>query len=480
MPLIDLANPLQSEALSQLAGPFGSYLGGGTFPQSYEYAKRFVANSRSAYGSGNNGVTSLDDPTYLGFSLMFDITSPLFNGATNGDSGIIPPILNPAATAAGDLAVSLLNGANQDQGSSDKEFPSTPSAIAYLNKIGEANRAQYLKAFIQGIQEINQTRPYYFQTITGLLEAWQKSMQFNIDPYTGTTGEEGITIGCLEAIDLKLTALFSLYKMAVYDSRYKRFVLPKNLREFNVYVYVQEIRKFKTVRNWLQAINPSNALPDTKKFTNENTSQIGFKFMECEFDAGASGNVFEGVTNNGGEIATTQMKFKYSLMENISQFSGFDSKLDEGKAQGNTDPTFKDKLKQFGKDQLNNLADGAINLVGRTVSSAIQGVTLGNVFGVRNELLGTISNPQGLINAAIGAAVQSGDPPAETQGGKDSFQSGTSNSLGEANPPNQTLSGTDSAFDASTNTLGGLNVTNAFGPSGPPNNSTITDENIFS
>ena len=144
-------------------------------------------------------------------------------------------------------------------------YPSTPSAVAYLSKIGESNRAEYLKAFIQGLQEINTTRPYYFQTIDGLIEAWNKSTKFEIDPYTGTTGEEGITIGCLEALDLKLTALFSLYKMAVYDVRYKRFVVPKNLLRFDVYVYVQEIRKFKTVRNWLSALDTVKRPDDTAK-----------------------------------------------------------------------------------------------------------------------------------------------------------------------------------------------------------------------
>ena len=67
--------------------------------------------------------------------------------------------------------------------------------------------------------------------------------------------------------------------------------------------------------------------------------------MECEFDAGASGNVFEGVTNNGGEVTTTQMKFNYSLMENISQFSGFNSKLDEGKASVTVNQTTPSKYK---------------------------------------------------------------------------------------------------------------------------------------
>jgi len=477
MPLIDLANPAGSQALAQLAGPFGSYLGSGSFPQSYEFAKKFVSNTTTAYGSGNNAVTSLDDPTYLGFSLMFDITSPLFNGAVTGNSGIVPPTQRPRPTADGEVAISGLGGTSSESSSAQGNFPSTPSAVAYLAKIGEANRVEYLKAFIQGIQEINQTRPYYFQTIQGLLEAWQKNTQFDVDPYTGSTGEEGITIGCLEAIDLKLTALFSLYRMAVYDTRYKRFVVPKNLLKFDVYVYVQEIRKFKTVRNWLGALNPSQDSDDTKKLVNENTSQVGFKFTECMWDAGASGNVFEGVTNTGGDIATTQIKWNYGVMENVSQFSGYNDKLDASKIPANTDPSFKDKVKQFGKDQLANAAEGAINAVGRTVSSAIQGFTLGNVFGLRNQVLGAIANPQGLINAAVGAAIQGNE--LETFGNESSVTNLADNPLGVPNPPNNTLSGTDQAFDEALPVGKGLNSTNAFGPSGPPNNSTITDENIF-
>ena len=481
MPLIDLANPAGSQALAQLAGPFGSYLGSGSFPQSYEFAKRFVNNPTTAYGSGNNGVTSLDDPTYLGFSLMFDITSPLFNGAIGGDAGITPPEQSPAGTADGEVAVSGVGGTSSSSSSAAGDYPSTPSAVAYLAKIGEANRVQYLKAFIQGIQEINQTRPYYFQTIQGLLEAWQKSTTFAIDPYTGTTGEEGITIGCLEAIDLKMTALFSLYKMAVYDTRYKRFVVPRNLLKFDVYVYVQEIRKFKTVRNWLGALNPSQDSDDTKKLVNENTSQVAFKFTECEWDPAASGNLFEGVTNTGGEIATTQIKWNYGVMENISQFSGYNDKLDASKIPANTDPSFKDKIKQFGKDQLANAAEGAINAVGRTVSSAIQGFTLGNVFGLRNEILGAISNPQALINAAVGAAIQGNDGGLQTFGNDDAVTKIGDNPLGPANPPTETISKEDNAFDPAIPVGKGLKTSNAFGPSGPPNNSTISggDENIF-
>lgn len=493
MPLIDLANPAGSQALAQLAGPFGSALGGGSFPQSYSFAKKFVSNATTAYGSGSNGVTSLDDPTYLGFSLMFDITSPLFNGAVQGNQGIPAPEVNPAASISGELQVSQAQGPQQRDGRENANYPSTPSAVAYLSKIGESNRAEYLKAFIQGLQEINTTRPYYWQTIDGLIEAWNKSTKFEIDPYTGTTGEEGITIGCLEALDLKITALFSLYKMAVYDVRYKRFIVPKNLLRFDVYVYAQEIRKFKTVRNWLGALDKSKDQDDTLKLVNENTSQVGFKFTECMFDPAASGNVFEGVTNTGGEIATTQMKWNYGTMENMSQFSGYNDKLDESKIPANTNPDFFSKagLKQFGKDQLANAAAGAINAVGRTVSSAIQGFTLGNVFGLRNSLLGAISNPQALVNAAVGAAIQGGELP--TFGNASDITNIGDNPLGVPNEPgpfNPTKAfdpagpiggglNANQVFDPAAPVGEGLSSINAFGPSGPPNNSTISNDNIF-
>ncbi len=453
MPLIDLANPAGSDGLAQLAGPFGSNLGGGTFPRSYEFAKKFVS-ATTAEGTGNNGVTQLDDPTYLGFSLMFDTTTPLFNGATLGSS------------------------TSTDDGAKTSDYPTTESAVAYLNAIGEENRVQYLKAFCTGLLEIQNARPYYFQTIAGLTEAWQKSFEYSTDPYTGTTGEEGIVIGCLEAIDLKMTALFNLYKMAVYDSMHKRMILPPNLMKFDVYIYVQEIRKFKTVRNWLQSLNNQLNQDEVNDLTNGNTSQVGFRFTECEWIPGASGKVFEGVTNSGGDITTTEIKFNYSDMQNVSQYAGFDSKMDASKIQVNTDPEFFSKagFKNFAKDVLMDQVDGAINLAGRAGASLIQGLTLGNVYGLRNNLLGAISNPQALINAATGAAIQGNE--LETFGNESSITNIGDNPLGVANdaPPFNS----SKLFETANSVGEGLTPTNAFGPSGPPPNSTISsDDNIF-
>jgi len=410
-----MANNGNNNQANELGNPFtaagvgGTALSSGSFPTAYDFAKKFV-NAKSSYGSGNNGVTSIDDPTYLGFELMFDISSPLFNGTVEGDPGI-----------------------NDGGGSND--YPSSPSAIGYLNKIGEANRVQYLKSFCQGILEIQRTRPYYFQTIAGLLEAFQKSTDFSADPYTGTKGEEGVAIGCLEAIDLKITALFNMYRMAVYDVRYKRFLLPKNLCRFDVYINVHEIRKFRSTVASTGADsksygntpsgNTNSAGTDSGSVTNENTSQIRFKFTECMFDVGASGKVFEGVTNSGGNIATTELKFNYSTLELISQYSGFSNALAEDKQQNSSMPGMEDKQKSFLKDKLGEVvskvegvgetalanlkaAPGrALDAVQRRVGGLIDSAVLGNVFGLQNQLLGALTNP-GVINAALGAAVQTG------------------------------------------------------------------------
>ena len=192
MPITDLANQQIPEELADLAANFNK-----SFPNSYDFAKTFVQTPSSAVGGGN-GVTSLDDPTYLGFNIRFDIKSPLFEGALEG-SPSIPPGENPDE---------LNQGGAHELGS----HPAGESAVGYLNKVGETTRATYLKAFCQGLREIQTTRPYYFQTIEGLQEAFNKTV--SMTPYGGAADGEGITVGLLEAIDLKMSALFNLYKAA--------------------------------------------------------------------------------------------------------------------------------------------------------------------------------------------------------------------------------------------------------------------------
>jgi hypothetical protein len=304
--------------------------------------------------------------------------------------------------------------------------------------------------------------------------------------------------------------------MAVYDVRFKRFVLPKNLMRFNVYVNVHEIRKFKTVIKSVGVANPNSGEPKTGEYVNENTSQVRFKFSDCIWDVSASGKVFEGVTNIGGVAATTEMKWSYSLLEMISQYSGFDSALAEDKQQNSSTPGMTDKTKSFSKDKLSNATEGAksigagalanlkavpgnaldktksfgkdkldsvigaatsigqgaldnlkaapgniIDAAKQKASGLIDTVVIGNLFGLTNQLLGKIPTPQGLVNAALGAAVQA-------------------SGLNTSGLDNITFNLGGSIFDPSTNTLGGLNSINAFGPSGPAqDNGGLSSSNIF-
>ena len=407
MPKFELYNPFDPAGVPQNylnASKLGDLTG--QFPSAYEFAKTFVTPFTSTNGGGN-GVTSLDDPTYLGFNIRFDILSPLFNGATSGNPQ--PP--NPP----GDNA----NIYEPDTTNTQATLPGGQSAVGYLNAVGQTTRASYLKAFVQGILEVQKSRPYYFQTIEGITEAYNKTMDMT-DPFLGSKNDEGITIGLLEAIDLKMTALFNLYKLACYDVKYRRNIIPANLRFFDVSVDIIEIRKFNSVRRATTASNPNSPDNDSTRFVNSNTSVLTFKFEDCTFDAAASSQVFANVANDGsGAFATSSMKWSYGKVEMESQFSGYNSALkDTGLMQPsgingkiNLQNNIWDKITDKAEEnKLNSLKDNVIKgsraNAERTINSFTQGLQFGNVFGLRNDLIGAINNPQGLINSLNGAALQ--------------------------------------------------------------------------
>lgn len=384
----------------------------GQFPGAYEFAKTFVTPFTSTNG-GSNGVTSLDDPTYLGFDIRFDIKSPLFNGADTGNTQ--PP--NPPGDNANTDDANIRN--------TQATYPSGQSALGYLNKIGETTKASYLKAFVQGMLEVQRKRPYYFQTIEGITEAYNKTMNMT-DPFLGSKGDEGITVGLLEAIDLKITALFNLYKLACYDVKYRRNIIPANLRYFNIDIDIIEIRKFNSVRRAATAGNANSPDNDSTRFVNSNTSVLTFRFEDCTFDAAASSQVFANVANDGsGAFATSSMKWSYGKVEMASQFAGYNSALKDTALMQpsgiNGEINLKNKIvdkADFSKEGIRNMVENKLNSVKdnvikgassnaeRTINSVIQGLEFGNVFGLRNNLIGTINNPQGLINSLNGAALQ--------------------------------------------------------------------------
>lgn len=389
MPITNLAGSF-SDNLGQIPGvnAIGTALG----RDQSDFArvrKRFITVNQKPTSS-SNGLTDIDDPTYLGFTLLFDVTSPLFNGAIGGTSV------------------------------SGNTVESSQSAVGYLEKVGESSRAGYLRAFIQGIREINATRPYYWQTIAGLDEAWKSLASMGPDPYVGSKEGEGIAIACLEAVDLKITALFNLYKMAVYDSAYKRFVLPRNLMYFDVDVEVGEVRQFKRTINLLAAVSGGKFLNGANTtaadVVGNNASFVKFRFSDCLWVPEESGKVFDSVSNMGGEVASTSIKWSYSNVIIDSQFAGYDQSLLDSRQQSSSNA-----LLQFTKDQAAQASQQALQAASQAAERAVlaqaQGLLFGNVHGgVQNQIANVLQNPgASLVNAAAGASGsgigQGGTPP---------------------------------------------------------------------
>ena len=456
MPINEPYNPVNDPAINPFARRRGS-----------NFIKTFVTPASSVSGGGN-GVTSLDDPTYLGFSLRFDISSPLFNGAANGTPAK-PPSESPLVDAIG----SALLGPAPDPPLSGEEgefIPGGESAIGYLKRVGEKTRASYLASFVQGLREVNEYRPYYWQTIEGLSEAWTKSLSM-LDPFQGSADGEGITIGCLEAVDLKISALFNLYKSAVYDVEYKRYVLPKNLMYFRVYVDVYEVRRFKATQSWLTKLNPNAPQNDVDRFLNDNTSRITFVFDECTWMPEVSGTVFNNVTNAGGnEMTATSMKWSYSTISMISDFAGIDQELSD-KAKLQNKGGLGSAVKNAVKNQALNAANAAINRGVGAVRALAQGALLGNAFGLRNQIIGALQNPGALSGAIEGALLQSGSSSSSN------IRLGD-NPLGAGIQPGGSLP-TDNIYLGLVPGAGSsLGSSNVFGP-GPSGPGPLESNNVF-
>jgi hypothetical protein len=145
------------------------------------------------------------DPTWLGFKLFFNF----------------------------DQADSKLFGLTESY---------TNTAYSYLLRIGDKARAGYMEKFVKHIYEINNKTPWFFQTITGLSEAWKRGYQDeNFKPLL--PNDRKIEIGCLESIDLRISALMDLYRKSCFDWYHRREIVPWNLRNFDVLIYVYEIRE---------------------------------------------------------------------------------------------------------------------------------------------------------------------------------------------------------------------------------------------
>jgi len=265
------------------------------------------------------------DPTYLGFLLMFDyIDIKQFFGNVNGtavpDAIISSPLFEPSG------------------------------AEAYLTKLSKLNKKyeaklNALKAFKSGLQKINLEMPWYWQSLTGL----DKVQAYNpMEPHLGKDGNE-LVLSCLESVNLAITGLMRNYREAVFDEETWTYVLPPNLRKFSVKIYIADIRPLfngenssgKTVAqitepNKIGKVSEFNIDPNiedqqaAKESKNDlNTDLVGsnkkpylsFHLTNCEWNMQTGVSSFAELKNDAPEMASQTIAFKYERLTRVEMIS---------------------------------------------------------------------------------------------------------------------------------------------------------------
>lgn len=163
-----------------------------------------------------------------------------------------------------------------------------------------------MMGFINGMKNITIEHPYVLQSISGLDDAYKKYFEVK-DPYMGS-GDDKITIECLEFLDLKISSMFNKYFNAVYDRQYRRERVPINLRRFNCSIYVHDIRNFKNSLNF----DPDTDMSKIAELALNYMSVIEFKFYDCEIIPEETGGIFDEVSNiSSDDMRKTHFTFKY-------------------------------------------------------------------------------------------------------------------------------------------------------------------------
>lgn len=252
----------------------------------------------------NKIVYGMEDPTYLAFQFMVSTSGGLFETMPKDDT-----------------VAKMVDYTNNDY---------CYSALAYLKACEQAYYTQYppkeagangeqpalapqpsvaiaranLEKFINGFYEICLTYPYYLQGIEGLQDVYKKYYNNSKEPFLGGNDTK-IKITCLESMDLRMTALFDSYFKSIYERKYMRMLVPRNLLKFNCTVIVHDLRRF------VCAPFGYNTHIDNWETVEQNTSMIIFRFKNCVFDVETLGDSLSGVSNSDKAEAKFAFQFTY-------------------------------------------------------------------------------------------------------------------------------------------------------------------------
>tara|TARA_R110001592_G_scaffold220637_2_gene475299 strand:+ start:762 stop:2105 length:1344 start_codon:yes stop_codon:yes gene_type:complete len=357
---------------------------------------------KPANRQGNDFLQLYQDPTYLCFKLLFPQSD------IEGDAGTI----------------GLLGGPDN-----------TNSALYYLKKMGDMARFRMLVDFKSLLQKLNSEYPWYFQSIEGLGDAWKRDL--SKPKFT-----KEITINCLESIDLRVTGLMDLYRKITIDFKNRRYILPENLRKFEMTVKIYDFRDFGTTTTGIKrleglgidvsALSGSPFLKDAsmnESFLGAESltdrTQISFDLSHCEFEANDSGEIFSTISNATPTMVEQKIKIKYQNIEENNLYKILT-------ALGNHDKNYyvrdylQSELQAFGsgsvgdasapqagnfiKDAIAALASGVAANVSKRAANALKSklnsLLLGNVYGISPlKVINNLSSGDAIADSIAGISV---------------------------------------------------------------------------
>lgn len=211
-------------------------------------------------------------------------------------------------------------------------------------KLKLLNKALYLKQFGKILNYITHNCPWFFKSVDGLTDAVK--YDFN-DICPGEKRSIQILFNP-DAIDMRISTLFDLYKQACFDYTNFKEVIPENLRKFDmcIIMFNQPISGVNTLHDVANNITHYGVLTPGLKTTNDldmyvtanklNLFGMTYKCIylkNCEIDITSLGQFPESMENTEGTQNELSMKINFErfyindvnqeLLTRISEFGLF-------------------------------------------------------------------------------------------------------------------------------------------------------------
>ena len=270
-------------------------------------------NTRAIFQKGIHSPFSLPGFFYFKVFFKFDTQHGLFGG-----------ILNNGGPRGSDRHYTTQDVQKDDKGNITKTtdvhhtenidgiYVGTNTAAKYLSVLHHSQRYKMsvpgerlnaLVKFTNMLSHISCKEPWYIKSIKGLGQVDSIKLE-------DMAKEKVIEIGMgMEAIDMRLTTMFDLYRFACYDMANCREIIPDNLRKFEMQVVVFNV----PLKNFHQALKTDDGTFNYKRLEgDEKMSYKVYTFQNCEFDIESFGSGMPDLdVEKAGELGHHTIKIKY-------------------------------------------------------------------------------------------------------------------------------------------------------------------------